>query len=458
MLPHKGGVFMRAKINPQRSIFETHIDHTISKELKAISDRLDRHPECLDWLAEDLGTSHVKDTGNKGMSLENILRAAIIKAYTGYSYRKLEFAILDSFTFQTFTRMFNCNPKYSTLQTTIMRISSETWEKINRALLHDAVEEKIEKGRKIRIDSTVVETNIHRPSDSSLLWDSVRVMTRLLQQAEDIWGKRPAPYQNHTRVCKKLARRITFRCKKEERPRFYRKLLTHAQNVKQYLIANRFKVFNCNKFNTEKEAWVCEVDNILGLVTKVIDQTKRRVFNNEKVPSKEKIVSLFESHTDIIKKGGRNTQYGHKINFTSGQSALIMDAVIEKGNPSDRTRALPMVMRQAEIYGRPPRQVAFDGGYASKKNGADIKEAGVKDVAFHKKAGIKVLELVKSPWVYDRLKAFRAGIEATIGTLKTRYSLSRLKTKGFENFKVMVQCSVVVYNLVTLAKLTMSNQ
>ena len=114
-------------------------------------------------------------------------------------------------------------------------------------------------------------------------------------------------------------------------------------------------------------------------------QTRRRVFDGEAVPASEKVVSLFEPHADIIVKGGREVQYGHKINLTTGRSGLILDVVVETGNPADAERFLPMLERHIACHGQPPRQIAGDGGYASSPIFTQAKALGVSDVAFHKK-------------------------------------------------------------------------
>jgi hypothetical protein len=153
----------------------------------------------------------------------------------------------------------------------------------------------------------------------------------------------------------------------------------------------------------ETERWRAEVAHYLPLIARVIVQTQRRVLDGEIVPASEKLVSLFEPHADIIVKGGRQVQYGHKLNLATGKSGLILDIVIETGNPADAERFLSMLDRHIARTGAPPRQTAADGGYASRANLAVAKARGVADVAFHKKCGIAITEMVKSPWVYRRL-------------------------------------------------------
>ncbi len=171
------------------------------------------------------------------------------------------------------------------------------------------------------------------------------------------------------------------------------------------------------------------------------------------MPAGEKIFSLFETHTDIIVKGNRDIQYGHKLNLSTGKSGLILDVVIEAGNPADTDRLLPMLDRHIENYGAAPRQLAADGGYASKDNLAAAKTRGVEDVAFHKKRGLSIEDMVKSHWVYRQLRNFRAGIEAGISCLKRAYGLARCTWKGLTHFRAFVWSSVVAHNLALLARL-----
>uniref|UniRef100_UPI003AF8D91B transposase n=1 Tax=Thiolapillus sp. TaxID=2017437 RepID=UPI003AF8D91B len=169
--------------------------------------------------------------------------------------------------------------------------------------------------------------------------------------------------------------------------------LSYIEPVYQALAGLRVDPATCT-------AWLTEVEHYRVLIERVIEQTERRVFHGEKVPAREKSFSLFEAHTDIIVKGSRDIQYGHKLNLMTGQSGLVLDVMIEAGNPADTERFLPMLNRHIQHYGKAPRQMAVDGGYASKDNLKEAKAKGVKDMAFHKKKGLKVEEMAKSDWVY----------------------------------------------------------
>jgi IS5 family transposase len=195
-----------------------------------------------------------------------------------------------------------------------------------------------------------------------------------------------------------------------------------------------------------------ELKDMLLLVEKVIDQTTRRVILGESVPASEKIVSIFEPHTDIIKKDNRDIYYGHKVCLSGGASNLITDCLILDGNPADSDLTGQMLDRHKEIYGHYPLKAALDGGFASKKNLESAKGKGIKDVCFAKKRGMKEEEMCRSSWVYKRLRRFRAGIESGISWLKRCFGLTRCTWRSHESFKSYVWASVVSANLLTLAR------
>ncbi len=444
---------MREKRTVQSSIFELYAEHEIGKELKGMSEWLDENPDLVDWVAADVKDRNVEETGRKGLPVESVLRCAILKQYRQVSYEELVFCLMDSASCQAFARLpMGWFPKKTTLQQTISVISDVTWEEINGRLLKSAHQLKVEKGEMLRIDSTVTETTIHAPSDSSLLWDSVRVLVRLLKEAEQLAGaSTPIVYRNHQRVAKKRARAIEYTRGHEKKARLYKDLIEVTRKSLEYIDEASVALYATQALSYTP--WKAEVEYFKPLILRVIDQAERRVFNGEKVAAEEKIFSLFEAHTDIIIKGGRDIQYGHKLNLSTGRSGLILDVVIEQGNPADTDRFLPMLDRHIEHYGKAPRQVAADGGYASVENLREAKASDVEDVVFHKKRGLKVEEMAKSPWVYRKLRNFRSGIEAGISRMKRVYGLARCSWKGLEHFKSYVWSAVVAHNLALFGQL-----
>lgn len=441
---------MRQKVNLQMTIWEGFASHSTGQELQAISKRLDQLPRIRCWAANDLIAKGTQNTGRRGMSVDSIIRAAIVQKTMGLTYDQLAFSIEDSLSVQAFTRL-DRPPSASALQAAISRIKAGTWEKINHSLLASAARDGLEQGRKTRTDATVMDSPIHEPSDSSLLEDGLRLMLRQLRIGNEklAMGMR---WSDHRRICRKLVREIQGSGKKTEMRKAYRRLLKYVGITRDWL-ANMLVTGKSGELDVD--AWRKESGYILSMVDQVIDQTDKRVIQGIKVPSSEKIVSLFEPHTDIIVKGKRRVQYGHKINLTTGASGLVIDMVVYKGNPADSTTVESMIQRQTKIYGRPPRQTSFDGGYTSKANLALAKKMGVKDVAFHKKRGLKVADMVKSSWVYRKLVDFRAGIEGNISTLKRRYGWYRCSWKGWGRFQAYAWSSVVAYNLITMARLSM---
>jgi IS5 family transposase len=202
----------------------------------------------------------------------------------------------------------------------------------------------------------------------------------------------------------------------------------------------------------EAMALACEIKHFLPLVKNVIDQTKRRVIHGQNVPASEKIVSIFETHTDIIVKDRRETLFGHKVCLTGGASNLILDCVIAKGNPADTDLTEMMLERQKIIYNRVPLKVAFDGGFASKDNLKIAKSMKIKEVCFAKKRGLVVEDMCRSKWMYNQLRNFRAGIESGISWIKRCFGFDRCNWKGFRSFKSYVWSAIVSANLLTIAR------
>lgn len=173
---------MRETRNAQASIFDRYAKHEIGNQLAMMSEILDSHVELIDWVEADLGA---QSTGRAGLPVESVLRCAILKQVRQLSYKELAFYLEDSGSFRSLARLpHGMVPQKSALQNNISRIQAETWERINQALVGQALTDEMECGGQIRIDSTVVETNIHEPSDSSLLYDGIRILTRFLMKAK----------------------------------------------------------------------------------------------------------------------------------------------------------------------------------------------------------------------------------------------------------------------------------
>jgi transposase, IS5 family len=445
---------MRQERTVQGSIFDLFARHEIGRELKAMSHWLDEHPALVGLVATDLRRHGIKETGRQGLPAESVLRCGLLKQHRQLSYEELAFHLEDSSSFRAFARLpVSWTPKKSVLHKTVSAIRAETWEAINRTVLASAREEKVESGKVIRLDSTVTAALMHQPSDSSLLWDAVRVMARLLDEAKTLAGGfLRIAWHDHRRAAKKRARMIKFTRGRPNRVQHYRELIKLTRATLAYLEQAAAQLWQVPD-PMMVALWQAECSHYRPLIERIIWQSERRVLCGEAVAAGEKIVSLFEPHADIIVKGSRDVEYGHKLNLTTGRSGLILDLVIEAGNPADSERLLPMLERHIDFYGEAPHQAAADGGYASRHNLSQAKAHGVRDMAFHKKAGLRIEDMVKSHWVYRKLRNFRAGIEADISCLKRAYGLARCIWRGLDHFRAYVWSSVVAYNLALFARL-----
>lgn len=439
---------MRLAKNPQKPLFCQWSDHRFSKNLASISRILDENPRFIDLVAEDLKSGNKgKDTGSHGMTAEQVLRAAILKQQNGWSYEFLELQCIDSDMTKSFLRLaLDESYKKSTLQENISKIKAQTWIEINIGIIQYAENNDIEKGRTIRVDATVVPANIHAPTDSSLLFDCFRVVDRELKK---IRKKTKTAYYSPltTKQAKSLLLDILNAKDKRHRVAFYKEFLKEAKRLLKLLSSIINRLTDAPKINLK------HILNVSELLPLIIDQTERRVLKEEVVPSHEKVVSIFEPHTDIIKKGKREVAYGHKVFLTAGKSGLITDCQLVQGNPSDSEYFIDLLERQKEIYSRPPRQVTADGGFASQDNVYDAKDLGVKDICFSKHVGLEIEEMVKSPWVFQKLRNFRAGIEGIISVLKRAYGLSKALWKKVSGYACYVHSSIVAYNLTLIAQL-----
>ncbi|MGK0224938.1 MAG: IS5 family transposase [Limisphaerales bacterium] len=437
---------MRESRTAQQSIFHSATDHEIADELRGMSKWLDEHPELLDLVACDIGYRGGSKQGRSGMTIDSVLRCAILKQYRQVDYRSLAFYLRDSASFIEFARFESGRrPSKSSLQGLISAIRASTWEALQRCLREDAAQHNIESGEVIRIDATVTDMAILEPADSGLLYDAVRVMVRLLKSARS-FGE--VTFHNHQRLAKRR-RHAIFNARRNDRRRpLYKDLLKTTIDTLGYL-DNTYKTL---QKQPHSRTWRDKVDHYRPLILKVIQQTQRRVIDGERVPVEDKIVSLFEAHTDIIVKGQREVQYGHKLTLSAGQSGLVLDTVVETGNPSDQVCFVAMLHRHIDHFGAPPKAVAADGGYSSQANLDRANALGVKHVAFHKRVGLSVEAMTGDRWLYNKLRNFRAGIEAIISYLKRCFGLSRCNWKGLDHFKAYVHSAVFTHNLVILTR------
>jgi len=446
---------MREKSKKQMPLLPAATDHPQAIELENISRILDAKHTICDLAMQDLSgvSKKAHKSGARGMTADQAVRAAVVKQMFSFTYKELAFHIVDSNSLRRFMRIGIADKgfKKSVLNNNVKALSPQTWEAINGQLVQYADDEKIEKGRQVRIDCTVVESNIHEPTDSSLLWDSVRVLTRLLHRAKQDFGIRVL-FQDHTRRAKRRLMGIMNSRSKKDRKNKYADFIKVTTKSIGYAQSAIEAIDQVASISHGLVALRLDLNQYSQLAERVVDQAQRRVLLGEDVPASDKVVSLFETHTDIIVKDRRDTFFGHKVCLTGGASNLIVDCLIVDGNPADSSLTVEMLDRQKVLYGRYPLKVALDGGFASKDNLNKAKEKQIKDVCFAKKRGLQVEDMCRSQWVYDRLRRFRAGIESGISWVKRCFGLTRCTWKGLRSFKSYVWASIVSANLLTLAR------
>ena len=454
---------MRKKIVAQRSIFDQAIATLTAlvkpdPELKRIDAVITQNPKIIDLVHQDLTRDVATATGANGMSSEQVLRIAIVKQLKQYSWRELANRLNDGIWLRWFCRLYTGKVShYTALQKVVKAISEETWATINQMLIEFAKERKIEQGLHLRADTTVTQTNIAYPVDARLLWDAIRVLTRLMQRIIDIDGQLTFGFANRTRMAKKLCYKIVMvkgRNADKKRKKLYRKLLRAANEV--FEMGCRCYEMGPTGSDLQLMALHEQLDHYLTLAAVAIDQCERRVLKGEKVPANHKIVSIFEEHTDIICRGKSMspTEFGHKVLFATGKSGLITQYQVLRGNPGDN-ELLPGLLRQHKHqYGKAPHMLCTDRRFFSADNEKKAYGQGVKRVSIVKPGyrSAQRRQLEKERWFRD-LQRFRAGIEGIISGLMRGFGLKRCLWKGWQSFKKYVALSVVTFNLRKIATL-----
>jgi IS5 family transposase len=442
---------MRETRNAQTSIFQFYAPHALGDQLSMLSDLLDDHPLILDCVERDFRVPTTAATGASGLSVESVFRCLLLKQILKVSYEKLSFHLSDSPTYRTFARLHEDQfPSRSGLQSTIRHICPGTLEQANQILMSRLFEDNTLSLDWLRIDSTVTDSNIAKPSDSQLLNDGVRVLSRLMSQSKDVTGVK-IRFTDQRKKSKSLSYRI-FHTKKAEEDALYPKLLSYATLVLKQSRSAIVKVRLNAKKSENAERWIGKVEHFRALLPIVVDQTQRRVYNDEDVPASQKIVSLFEPHTDIIVKGLRDVQFGHKINLATQQDGFITYCRIEEGNPADAVLYMPVLNASQTDYQTVPNSAVADGCYASQANVKSAKALGVKRNVFSKMVGLTLTDMGVKKKTFELLRNFRAGVEGNISEFKRAFGASKATWKGHDGFKAFVWSSVLSYNLIRVVR------
>ena len=434
--------------------------------LQSISDFLDDHKEMIEAVRRDLQRGLKNPgTGRNGLAPQQVLRSLILMRIKNWNYRELRERIADGYTLRQFTD-FYCQPvpKHGAFNRAFNRLTPQTLQAVNELVVQAAVDVGLEDGQKLRVDSTVVQTDVHHPTDNTLLWDVVRVVTRLIGRLAEAVQQRIRGFRKRTRAARRRMQeiqRLTPKQRYERQTEKYRELIGVTEEVvdsAQRVVAQTRKARGKNLVADLAIGELRkEIDHYCELGERVIDQARRRVLQGEQVPNTEKIYSIFESHTDLIKRGKVQTplEFGHKVFLAESAQGLITQYQVLEGNPCDEQQVEPSLQHHKETFGHAPELYGSDRGFFSEKNVKSCKRNGVKVVCIPQRGGKKtrVREAYEKSPAFKKGQRFRAGIEGRISVLFRGRGMKRCPAEGRQRFELWVGAAVLANNLMRIAAL-----
>jgi len=465
---------MSRTVNRQVSFADLELMHQgmcLEPILQGISDFIAKHGNLVDRVRRDLQRGLKKPaTGRNGMTAQQVLRSLILQRVKNWDFRELRERIADGFTLRRFTAFFSGPvPKHDAFNRAFNRLTPETLEAVNEAVVQAAVAMGLEKGAKLRVDTTVVETDIHHPTDSTLLWDTVRVVTRLVGRLGDLLAKGITGFTNRTRSARRRMQeiqRMTPKQRSERQVDRYRQLIWTTEQVltdARQVLENTQGVRGGDLMtDLAIDALRREIEHYCGLGDRVIDQARRRVLQGEQVPTDEKIYSIFESHTDLIKRGkvDKPVEFGHKVFLAESACGLITQYRVLDGNPSDEDHVEPSLKRHKKTFGHAPELYGTDRGFFSEKNLQACGQAGVDVTSIPQRGGRKTpeRETQERSSEFRKGQRFRAGIEGRISVLFRGRGMKRCLAEGRQHFELLVGAAVLANNLMVIAQLLIKKQ
>jgi IS5 family transposase len=439
----------------------------LEPQLAAISDFLDEQSDLIECIRRDLARGLKKPgSGRSGLTPSQILRSLVLMRLKNWDYRELRERIADGLTLRQFTD-FYCAPvpKHDAFQRGFVRLTPQTLKAINELVVRAAVELGLEDGAKLRVDTTVVQTDIHHPTDNTLLWDVVRVITRLVGRlAKALELRRIKGFRNRTRSARRRMyeiQRMTTRQRQQQQTGKYHSLIGIAEEV----VGNAEAALETTREMRGRDVLAAmaiedlrkQIEHFCGLGSRVIDQARRRVLDGEQVPNEQKIYSIFEPHTDLIKRGKVRTpvEFGHKVFLAESAQGLITQYEVLNGNPSDEVHVAPSLRRHRQGFGRVPELYGSDRGFFNEQNLASCKHDGVKVVCIPQRGGKKTAEreAYEKSADFKQGQRFRAGIEGRISVLLRGRGMKRCLAQGRDRFELLIGAAVLANNLMRIADL-----
>lgn len=467
---------MRLKCNPQRSLnfFRSHLKITNAYYAKyeAISSILDELPELVELVHRDLTRAReIAEQGDRRgrihvFTAENVLRILVCQAIEGESLRGIVIRIDDSGFLRQFVRLVH-GPMmdYTTLCKLKNSIREETWSRVNRSVAEFAVRRDGLEGKELRIDTTAVETDIHYPTDSSLLWDVYRVLARLIERARELDPEAVGSNRLQTRRVKKLSLKIgrkaaSQRTRTSQLKPLYSALIRQVERVSVWALSVGRELADSPRLVDPMDLIVArsiaqQIEHYTELGARVTSQAQRRVLDGESVPNEEKIFSIFEPHTELLKRGkaDKPIEFGHMIQIQQISGKLITDYAVFAKRPTEPELLEAALESHKDLFGRYPDNLAADKGYYGGREALDRLRRKISVVSIAKKGGRTAEETARE---HDPLfrhgQRFRAGVEGTISYLKRVLRLTRCFNNGWDHFVATISQSILAHNLMILAR------
>jgi transposase, IS5 family len=439
---------------------------SLEPRLRAISDFVDENASLVEKVRQDLERGLRRPaTGRNGLSPAQVLRSLILMRVKNWHYRELRERIVDGYTLRQFTDFYSQPvPKHDAFQRAFTRLTPATLRAINQLVVQAAIDLGLEDGRQLRVDSSVVQTDIHHPTDNTLLWDVVRVVTRLVGRFQQLLRRKAKGFRKRTRAARRRMQqiqRMTTRQRHQQQVPKYRELITITDEVvegaRQLLDQTRRAQPSSRWGDLMLRQLRRQIEHYCQLGDRVITQARRRVLEGEQVPNAEKIYSIFEPHTDLIKRGKVLTpvEFGHKIFLAESAQGLITQYEVLHGNPNDEDHVEASLQRHQQTFGHAPQLYGSDRGFYSEHNVNACRRAGVKVVCIPQRGGKKTArrEAYEKSRVFKKGQCFRAGIEGRISVLFRGRGMKRCLAEGRERFELLVGAAVLANNLMRIAAL-----
>jgi transposase, IS5 family len=439
--------------------------------LQAIAEFLDTHAGLVERVRRDLERGLTNPTtGRHGLTAAQVLRSLILMRVKNWDYRELRERIADGYTLRHFTD-FNSQrvPKHDAFNRAFTRLTPDTLRAVNDAVIHAAVGLGLEDGTKLRVDTTVVETDIHYPTDSTLLWDSVRVLTRLVTKLARVLPAGIGWFPNRTRRARRRMQeihRMPAKARQRQQLRKYRDLIRVAAQVvgEARAVLARTPDGSAEAMTAQAaiEALRRDIRWYCDLGDRVISQARRRVLQGEQVPTAEKLYSIFETHTDLIKRGKvlKPVEFGHKVFLAESGRGLITQYRVLTGNPTDHLHVPPSLERHTAFFGHAPDLYSADRAFFTDDNIETCETAGVKLTCIPQAGRTRnpAREALEHSAAFKRGQRFRAGIEGRISVLFRGRGMKRALVEGRERFELLVGAAVLANNLLVIADLLQRKQ